>query len=315
MSRKTIAKNFAVVIPSLLITILFSACSNVSSSSNHSAPPSHYGQPQTIGTIKSADIIESSGLAASKCQNNVLWTHNDSGDGPFIFAVNPAGDNLGTWKVKNAENEDWEDIAEYKDASGQCFIYIGEIGDNKLKRSEQSVYRVKEPNIKADNANSDSKHPLETEPAEIARFKYPDVVQNAETLMVHPATGDIYVMTKRVNGPSGVYRLHPSFGGSDVATLEKMADLAVPAIPNGFLTGGDISPDGRRVIICDYTQGYELVLPETSTNFEDIWKQTPEVVELGKRKHGESICYSADGKAVFAGSEGRNSPIIELKRK
>ena len=315
MSNKTIAKIFGFVISAAFIAVFFSACSNVSSSDNKiSAAQSHYNKPKIIGTIKNADVTESSGLAASKCKDNVLWTHNDSDDGPFIFAVNSAGESLGTWKVKNAENEDWEDIAAYKDKTGQCYLYIGEIGDNKLKRGKQAVYRVREPNIKAEDANSNSKKPLETEPAEIAKFEYPDQLQNSETLMVHPVTGDVYVLTKRVNGPSAVYRFRPMFGSSDVTKMEKIADLSVPAVPNGVLTGGDISPDGSRLVICDYGQGYELALPKTDTNFEDIWEQTPEIIDLGKRKQGESICYNSDGNAIFAGSEGRNSPIIEVKR-
>lgn len=316
MSNKTIAKIFGFVISSAFLSVVFAACSNVSlPGHNTSATASHYDKPKIIGTIKNSDITESSGLAASKCQENVLWTHNDSGDGPFIFAVNSSGDSLGTWKVKNGENLDWEDIAAFKDKTGQCFLYIGEIGDNKLKRAKQAVYRVKEPKISADDANSSSKKPLETEPAEVAVFEYPDEVQNAETLMVHPTTGNVYVITKRIVGAAGVFRLRPSFGTSDVSKLEKIADISVRAIPSGLLTGGDISPDGRRLIICDYTQAYELTLPDADTNFEDIWKQTPEVVDLGKRKHGESVCYSTDGTSIVAGSEGLNSPIIEVKRK
>ena len=316
MSKKTIAKIFAFVISSIFVAAVFSACSEVAlPGRNASAAPSHYDKARIIGTIKNSDITESSGLAASKCQENVLWTHNDSDDDPFIFAVNTSGDTLGTWNVKNAENLDWEDIAAFKDKTGQCFLYIGEIGDNKLKRAKQAVYRVKEPKITPSDADSSSKKPLETEPAEIARFEYPDQLQNAETLMVHPTTGDVYVVTKRVVGAAAVYRFRPVFGTSDVAKVEKVADLAVPAIPNGVMTGGDISPDGRRVVICDYSEAYEFTLPESDTNFDDIWKQAPEAIDLGKRKQGESICYSADGNTIFAGSEGRNSPIIEVKRK
>ena len=259
MSNKTIAKIFGFVILSALVAVIFSACSNVSlPGHNTSAAASHYDKPKIIGTVKNSDITESSGLAASRCQENVLWTHNDSDDGPFIFAVNSSGETLGTWKVKGADNLDWEDIAEFRDKTGQCFLYIGEIGDNKLKRAKQAVYRVKEPKISADDANSSSKKPLETEPAEIATFEYPDEVQNAETLMVHPTTGDVYVITKRIVGAAGVFRLRPIFGTSNVTKLEKIADISVPAIPSGLLTGGDIAPDGRRVVICDYTQAYEL---------------------------------------------------------
>jgi hypothetical protein len=39
------------------------------------------------------------------------------------------------------------------------------------------------------------------------------------------------------------------------------------------------------------------------------------IVELGERKQGEAICYTADGKAIIATSEKKNSPVIKVERK
>lgn len=97
--------------------------------------------------------------------------------------------------------------------------------------------------------------------------------------------------------------------------MKKIADFAVPALPNGFVTGGDISNDGKRVVICDYFAAYEIVLPEKSKSFDDIWKQKSEIVQLGERTQGEAICYSADGAAVYATSEKEDSPVIKVDRK
>ena len=315
MSNKTIAKFTLFVILSATTCTLFWSCGFGTSSSGPTITNSSYGPPVITGKIKSDDIPESSGLAASRCQSNVIWTHNDSGDDAFIYAINPKGDNLGTWKIPNASNIDWEDIAAYKDKTGKCFVYIGEIGDNRSRRHVHEIYRVPEPIVLAANAGSSKKEPIATANAEIIHFSYPDRDQDAETLMVQPKTGDIYVVSKRLSEPAGVYRIKPSFDATEPQVVEKITDLSVPAIPNGFLTGGDISPDGRRMIICDYAQGYEYVLPDNDPNFNDIFKQVPDPLDLGKRKTGESICYSVDGTSIFAGSEGLHSPIIELKRR
>ncbi|MEO6655533.1 MAG: hypothetical protein ABIO36_05580 [Pyrinomonadaceae bacterium] len=315
MSNKTIANFSLFVIFTGLCPLFFSGCSFVSSEAGKRPAESSYGQPNVVGTIKSADITESSGLAASPCQNNVFWTHNDSGDDAFIFAINASGDNLGTWKIPNAQNIDWEDIAANKDQSGKCFIYIGEIGDNKSKRHEHAVYRVPEPLILPENADTTRQNPLLSADPDVIRFSYPDYDQDAETLMVHPKTGEIYVITKRVSGPAAVYRLKPDFNNEQPQTAQLIAAISVPAVPNGFLTGGDISPDGRRVIICDYTQAYEFVLRDNSQSFDEIWKQTPEPIDLGKRKIGESVCYSVDATSIFATSEGNKSPVFEVKRR
>lgn len=315
MSNKTITKFFAFVI--FIAAACATGCALRStdgrSSANVDAERSPFGKPEILGKVASRDITESSGIAVSKCQPNVFWTHNDSGDGPFIFAIGAKGDNLGTWKVRGATNVDWEDIAEFKDASGNCFIYIGEIGNNGGKHAEQTIYRVAEPLISAETAKSDTKSPLETDAADAVKFTYPEGSLNAETLMVQPATGDIYVLTKRRDAPSGVYKIKPEFGSTVVA--EKIAEVKVPTVPNGLLTGGDIAPDGKRLVICDYFAGYELTLPANDKNFDDIWKQTPVAIDLGDRKQGEAIGYGTDGNTLFATSEGKHSPLIEVKRK
>jgi hypothetical protein len=312
MSKKTIANFSRFVIPALWWVC--SACAPVNSDAGRQTDSADYSASQVIGRIRSPEVTESSGIAASRCQSDVFWTHNDSGDEAFIYAFNSAGESLGTWKVPNAENRDWEDIATRKDVSGKCYLYIGEIGDNKLIWKEHLIYRVEEPQIITAGRPETSKNDLATAPAEVLRYIYPDGDHDAETLMVHPKSGDIYVLTKQVSGPAGVYRLKPDFAPGGRQTAVKVAEISVPSVPNGLLTGGDISPDGRRVVVCDYRQAYEFILPEGSREFDDIWKTSPRSFEIGKRKGGESIGYSPDGSSVIATSEGRHPPIIQARR-
>ncbi len=321
MLQKTITKFSAFVILFSLLGLLFSGCSSVFSSRSENGNKtgannnSNYDKPKVIGKIESKEITESSGIAASKCQPDVLWTHNDSGDEAFIFALNSKGEKLGTWKVSGAKNYDWEDIAEIKNPNGECVLYIGDIGNNTRIRDEFTIYRVKEPTISPENKSSSKKNPLATETSESIKFTYPDMRRDAETLMVHPTSGDIYILSKSLSSASAVYKLKSDFDLDKTNKLEKIADFTVPAIPNGFLTGGDISPDGKRIIICDYFDAYELTLPANAKNFDEIWKEKPVVIELGAREQGEAVGYSADGKSIFATSEKKNSPLIEVKSK
>lgn len=322
MLNKTISKNHAFVISLLFICLTSFGCSAVSSSdvgdgnkSNKNISAS-YEKSQVIGKIESKEITESSGIVESRCQENVFWTHNDSGDDALIFALNLKGEKLGTWEVSGSKNKDWEDIATIQDTrTGKCFLYIGDIGNNERLKSEFTIYRVAEPQISEKDDNSSKKNPSETEKAEAIKFSYPDIRHDAETLLVHPQTGDIYVLTKSLSSASGVYKLAAAFSSDKTNTLEKIADLAVPAVPNGFLTGGDISPDGKRVILCDYFAAYEIVLPETAKTFDEIWKQKPLTVALGEREQGEAVGYSKDGKSILATSEKKNSPLIQVKQK
>src|SRR6185295_16738529 len=105
-----------------------------------------YGSPLTITTIKDKSISESSGLVASRTMPGAYWTHNDSGDGPFIYAFDTRGDSFGTFRVSGAEARDWEDIAAGPGPqANKSYLYIGDIGDNDAKRDEVVVYRVAEP--------------------------------------------------------------------------------------------------------------------------------------------------------------------------
>lgn len=316
MQYKTITKFAAIVIFTALSCFALIGCGSFSPNGAAQVPGNEdFSEPKTVGKLESTDLSEASGLSASKCQENVYWTHNDSGDEAFIFAISGKGDHLGTWRVTGAKNIDWEDIEAIKDRGGKCFVYIGEIGDNDRERSGGTIYRIAEP--KVDNAAKDSsrKDPLETELTQAQRFEYPDSRHNAETLLVNPVSGDIYVLTKRTDGPAGIYKLSSNFTSAEMQTAVKVGEIAVPAVPNGLLTGGDISSDGKRVILCDYFAGYELTLPANAKTFDEIWQQKPLRVNIGKRDTGEAIAYSIDGNTIVAISEKKNTPVIHVQRK
>ncbi len=320
MSRKTITKFCLFVISLAVFCLNFAACAAASSSRGANTGrtdkniSADYEKPQTVGRVTSGEITESSGIAASRCAENVFWTHNDSGDDAFLFAISARGEKLGTYKVAGAENDDWEDIAAFKDAKGECFLYVGDIGNNERIKSKMTIYKVREPQVSGADESSSKKNPIETARAEAVKFVYPDIRHDAETLMIHPQTGDIYVLSKSLSHAAGVYKLRANYDLNKTNTLRKIADFAVPAVPDGLLTGGDIAPDGRRVVLCDYFNGYEISLPKETKDFDEIWKQKPAVKDLGAREQGEAIGYAADGKSVFSTSEKKNQPLVKVMK-
>lgn len=94
-----------------------------------------------LGRIKAKRINESSGICPSRKHDGVFWTHNDSGDGPRLFAIRLDGSLVATVTVKGAKARDWEDIA--IDTDG--VIHIADVGNNKHNRKDLRVYRVHEP--------------------------------------------------------------------------------------------------------------------------------------------------------------------------
>jgi hypothetical protein len=275
-----------------------------------------YAAPREVIKLKSRAVKESSGLVASRINAGVFWTHNDSGDGPFLYAFDLNGSERGVWRVTDASARDWEGLASGPGPdSTKNYLYIGDIGDNGLRRTEIVVYRLPEPTVKAADAQTDKRNPAATQPAEGIRLRYPDGSHNCEALLVHPKSGNIYVVTKEVFGSPRVFQALAPFNSADVATMKELAALSIPGLFGGVITDGSISPDGGRVVLCDYTRGYELVLSSDTTDFDSIWKQTLVPVSLGSRKQGEAVTYRRDGRAIFATSEGTPMPLIEIARK
>jgi hypothetical protein len=119
-------------------------------------------------------------------------------------------------------------------------------------------------------------------------------------------------VTKAPEG-AGVYKLAAPFDAAALNTFARVGALRGPDFFGMLVTGGDVSPDGRRVALCDYAQGYELTLPEGAKGFDDVWRQPPAAVPLGLRIQGEAVAYSLDGAALLATSERRPTPLIEIK--
>jgi hypothetical protein len=267
-----------------------------------------YGEPELLGDIADPAVTESSGVVASRRAPGRFWTHNDSDDGAVLYCLDDHAASCGTWTVAGAEAFDWEDIAAGPGPeAGTPYLYIGDIGDNLAVRTSIVVYRVPEPEPGASRGTTPS--------ADVLTLRYPDEPHDAEALMVHPTSGDVYVIVKEPS-PS-VYVARGLSVAGPARTMEKVATLAVGgATALTSVTGADISPDGTRVALCSYAEGFELVLPEGASDFDAVWAQPVRPLDLGPRPQGEGIAYSSDGRGIVTTSERRfgSAPLHQIVR-
>ena len=181
-----------------------------------------YGPPAKLANIKNPAIDESSGLAASRLTPGVYWTHNDSGDGPFVYAFDTTGESRGVFRVSGAQARDWEDMAIGPGPEpGKSYLYLGDIGDNDEKRDEIVVYRVAEPALTTATKTSSKNKPGATAPAEAIRLRYPDGKHDAETLLVHPTSGNLYIVTKVMLRNATVYEAAAPLTAGEPITLKR----------------------------------------------------------------------------------------------
>lgn len=253
-----------------------------------------YTDPVSAGTIANAALNEISGLAASKRNPGILWTHNDSGDTARLFAIDVKGALLGEVTVTGATAVDWEDIAVGSCTAGTC-IYVGDFGDNAMARDNDALYRIVEPML-------DGKpFAKQTVAAEKIPFAYPDGKWNAEALLIHPTTGEIVIVTKGLS--PGIYRFPKALTADVKVTLTK---VGVPAGLDGVVTGGDVSPCGDRAILRTYASLFEYRIGDLSTGLAKM----PTKVAVGKEAQGEAVTYRLDGRGYFTASEGSNVPLF-----
>ncbi len=79
-------------------------------------------------------IDETSGLEYFKGH---FITHNDSGGKPKLYSFTSEGDILKSYKIKGANNKDWEELT-----ADNNFIYICDIGNNYATRKDLKIYKV-----------------------------------------------------------------------------------------------------------------------------------------------------------------------------
>ena len=274
-----------------------------------------YQPAVTLGRIDDPNVDESSGLVASRRNPGLYWTHNDSGDGPFLYCVDSQAHGCGVWQVTGAAAFDWEDIAAGPGpVPGAPYLYVGDIGDNIDQRTEIVVYRVPDPTVNRGLPVPTKAAPAATARAEELRLRYPDGARNAEALLIHPVTGDLYVVSKEPQG-ANVYKAAAPVDPSKLTTLIKVATVQLGSGLAGpeLVTGGDISPDGRRVALCTYTRAYEYQVAGGQGPFDAVWSTTPTPLALGFRPQGEAIAYRLDGRALLTTSEIYPSALQQVE--
>lgn len=232
----------------LLLAATATACAPVPAGAQ-AATPIRVERKVTLANLR---LAETSGVAVSRSQPGLLWTHNDSGDGPVIYATNLDGADLGSYAVTRADAVDWEDIAAgpCPDSNGQC-LYVGDTGDNAERRASVQIYIVPEP-----PPPEPRRHGRDSVRARRLTVRYPDRPHDVEALAVAP-TGEVLLITKGRSGGVQGFSVPASSVRADSATAVPIAvDFGIPADAGAarHVTGAALSPDGSLLVIRTYVE-------------------------------------------------------------
>jgi hypothetical protein len=194
-------------------------------------------------------LDESSGAAMSTLVPGVVWTHNDSGDGPFLYATDVAGHDLGRVRVEGAHATDWEDLA-----AGPCHIvpgrclYVADIGDNGRHRKHVIVYRLREPRPPESPSDTLRSVPL----LDSLVLRYPDHPHDAEALAV-AGDGTLLIVTKDWSGPPILFRADGGRGTSprDLIVAGQLA-MRTGLLTGRLVTGAALAPGDTVLAVRTY---------------------------------------------------------------
>jgi hypothetical protein len=271
-------------------------------------PCPSFSPATSLGTVTDSALTEVSGIVESSGTPGVLWVHNDSGDSARVFALDATGKLLTTVNLTGAAATDWEDIALGPGPEESVdYLYLADIGDNAYARPSVTVYRVPEPAFDPESA------PASLVQAGVAaiNLSYPDGAENAETLLIDPWTGDLYIVSKTTGGVSTVYRAVAPLSTTSTTTLEVVATLTFGQgdLPGSDLTtGGDISRDGNYLGIRTYSHAFVWVRQDGET-LSSALSGAPCATNLIYEVQGESLGFAADSSGYFSLSEQGNQSL------
>ncbi|GEC08688.1 hypothetical protein SSP24_63430 [Streptomyces spinoverrucosus] len=239
-------------------------------------------------TIRDPRITESSGLAASRQHPGVYWTHNDSDDGAYLYAVDSAtGETVATLTLTGVGRP--RDVEAISIGPGNQ-IYVGDIGDNLGGTWDHVwIYQLPEPKELRDQTVRATQYVV----------KYSDGARDAESLVVHPKTGRVYIIDKNEAG-GHLYEGPAELSASGTNVFKPIAPVA-----DLEATDAAFSPDGEQLVVRSYFGS--LAYDWNGGRIKRTGRLG--VPSLGQ---GESVTYTADGTKVMFGNEGAESSVEPL---
>jgi hypothetical protein len=214
-----------------------------------------------------------------------FWVHNDSDNGPFIMLMTDKGLIKSIKRINNAANYDWEDIALGPDGS----MFIGDIGNNTNTRRTLQVYKIANP-------NETTEMKLEAEKIE---FSYPNqkdfppcnnwLIYDAEAMIYF--NDSLFIFNKNRTVPfDGIVRVYkvPAKPGKYIAQLADSVYLGGKSSINNWITGADVSRDGKRVALLSSDKG---------SNF---FKGSIKLIKLNNFSQKEAICFDSKNTLFVA---------------
>ena len=234
--------------------------------------------------------------------NGRLWTHNDSGGKPILYALDTATfEVVQRITISNGKNKDWEDVC----TDGKN-VFVGDFGNNKGNRKNLRIYTFP---LSALPSEGDASITADTisfyfaDQTEFEKEKYNDF--DCESIF---AT-DKYLYLFSKGWKTGTTRLY---------RLSKQPGTHAAEVVNGFdskglITGADYDPETGTLALVGYVNKIWLPFLYLIYDFDDAG------VKLSNRRfelhqhigtQTEGICFFDKGKCYVS---AETSPTVKTR--
>ena len=239
-------------------------------------------------TFDTAELGEVSGIALSHQHPDTLWMTNDSGGGPYLYALDTTDCSVrATLTLLDTPARDHEALAIGRDAQGRDVIWVADIGDNRDSWPYARIHKVIEPERLVDA----------DVPVTTYRYTYPDGPVNAEALLADPKRERLWVISKE-DGVGGVYALPSPMSDSRTPMEAEKVGTA-----RSQVTDAAMAPGGKRYVVRDYLSA------EVFTGKPPGQAQARFGLPL--QPQGEAVTWSADGRSLIVASE-RSGELLRV---
>ena len=259
--------------------------------------------------IMPGELTESSGLAVSRAHPGVLWSHNDSGDGPRIYQIDATASLRSIFTVTDAQAVDWEsmDIGPCPALEGAgeppawC-IYAADVGDNARQRDTLTIYVVPEPDPEAESADVQTLATI--------RYGYSGTSYDVEAFAVTPE-GDLVIVNKGRTLDILLFHVPAAEVERAIEADEVMqlsGGVRLPIEPDWrfgrVTTGASVSPDGDVLAVRTYTEIFYFRWPVGSSP-EEI---APSCFLGMYEPQGEAVAFWTDGRLLVTSESWPDRP-------
>ena len=246
------------------------------------------------------EVNETSGLFI---HNGRLWTHNDSGGKPILYALDTT-----TFEVvqkitmANAKNKDWEDVCTDDET-----VFVGDFGNNKGNRKNLRIFTFPLSSIPKEGDTTLVVDSITFRFGDQTNFDYNKHEHDFDCEAMFATEDNLYLFSKGwATGTTRLYRL-PKSPGNYVAEVVNGFDS------QGLITGADYDRENRILVIVGYVKTIWKPFMYIIFDFED------DGVKLSNRRmempqwtgaQTEGICFFDKGRCYVT---AETSPTLTAR--